>query len=56
MLFHIFAIALISSFIAIVVLGHVLLLVAIWPKLFGKREAQPKDTAGHVGSALRSNP
>ena len=57
MLFNAFIIAFVSSFIAVVVLGHYLLLIAIWPDLFGKREPRPNQRApGDVRSILQPNP
>ena len=57
MLFNAFIIAFVSSFIAVVVLGHYLLLIAIWPDLFGKREPRPNQRApGNGRSILQPNP
>ena len=55
MLFNIFVIAFVSSFIAVVMLGHVLLLVAIWPDLFGRRESPREDATGHGRPVLQPN-
>jgi hypothetical protein len=46
MLLNILVIAFVAGFTGIAVLGHVLLLTAIWPDLFGKPAR--KDTTGHA--------
>jgi hypothetical protein len=45
----------ISSFVAIAVFSHVLLIGAIWPDLFGKRDEPQPDAAERIGHVPTPN-
>jgi hypothetical protein len=42
----------VSSFLAIVVFGHVLLIVAVWPDLAAKRRKRPQESGTEAARVL----
>ncbi len=52
MLANIFIVTFVSSFVAIVVFGHVLLITAIWPDPFKTRRDQHLDTVAGANQRL----
>ena len=55
MLFTIFTLIFVGGFFAIAALGHILLLTAVWPEIFGKDEPDREAPDG-VSRTLRPYP
>ena len=52
MLVNLFVIAFVIAYVAIAILGHILLAAAIWPNLFRRRPRLSSDRIADRGQAL----
>jgi hypothetical protein len=50
MLLNILLTTFVTAFVAIVVLGHVLLITALWPNALGKRRESHDDAVAEIGA------
>jgi len=53
MLLNILLTTFVTAFVAIVILGHVLLVTALWPNALGKRRESHANTLAEIGQHAR---